>query len=843
MHAAGGAFVPLDPQEPQQRIEFVLRDAKVTRLLVSRQTRGRLESGCAIELDVDDPAREEDLDEPTEWVFPNPASPAYVIYTSGSTGEPKGVCISQGALANHLRAITEQFALVPQDRVLQFMALTFDAALEELIPTLATGATLVLRNDAIVNSARDFFDSVAAENITVLNLPTAFWHQLVQAQHLKWPSCLRLVVVGGERVSPEAHRRFREADTGHIRWMNSYGPTETTITSTCYDDEEGDHGANGIPIGRPLAGVSHFVLDEHLRLVPPGAAGQLYIGGAGVALGYLYREELTAQRFVAHPFREGARLYATGDRVRRTAAGNYVYIDRLDNQVKVRGFRVELGEIESRLRRHPAVGEAAVVMHKRLAGDASLVGFVTVDGARDVSEELLREHLAAALPAHMVPSRIIISASLPTTPSGKLDRVALAECELAERLDSDAPPSVTDSLLGTLMHIWTNVLGAPVTNTSTSFFDLGGHSLLVVQMFSEIEQRIGRTCSAAAFFKNPTISHLAELLRASTDLDPSGLIQLTQGQPGILPLFLVAGLTGSEMDYVHLVDALSDDVPVYALRLRAFRDSEHPDQTLREAARDLADLMQEAQPRGPYAVAGYSAGGILALVIAEELRARGESTDFVGLIDSAPPNSVPVPSPLTSPRRLVRMLKAGVGRVRELLAGPRALPRIWRRARAAAVRSAARWNVLPIRYELTVDDIFVDMPVKFSDHEIKSMQRYLEAIVGHHFDGMPIDLVLFRTPLDPFEGPHEHDLGWRHVTTGRVIVEQVQGTHSSVLTPVGCQELVRRFEPYLMQRVSSRAIADPIGSHAPARLRPRDLYTSLVFSCSSVEPAFSAFCS
>jgi hypothetical protein len=170
------------------------------------------------------------------------------------------------------------------------------------------------------------------------------------------------------------------------------------------------------------------------------------------------------------------------------------------------------------------------------------------------------------------------------------------------------------------------------------------------------------------------------------------------------------------------------------------------------------------------------------------------------------------------------------------------LARIWRRARAAAVRSAARWHVLPIRYKLTVDQILDDIPGKFPNHEIERIQRYLEAVVGHDFDGMPIDLVLFRTPLDPFEGPHENDLGWRHVTTGRVIVEQVQGTHSSVLTPVGCQELVRRFEPYLMQRVSSRAIADPIGSHAPARLRPRDLYTTLVFSCSSVEPVLSAFC-
>ena len=430
VHATGAAFLPLDPRDPPQRTAYVLADSRAPLVLVNRETRGRLEGTQAAELDIDEAA----LAAPgTALERPSlePSAPAYVIYTSGSTGQPKGVCVAHAALANHTAAMIALFALTPQDRVLQFATQTFDVALEELMPTLAVGATVVLRDESLASSARLFFDAVAAQRLSVINLPSAFWHQLVQAEHLTWPACLRLVVVGGERVSPYSHRKFRDADTRHLRWLNAYGPTEATITSTYYDDAEGDHGPQGIPIGRPLPGVSHFVLDERMRLVPPGAVGQLYIGGAGLAQGYLFREELTAQRFVAHPWRTGARLYATGDRVRRTAAGNYVYVDRQDHQVKVRGFRVELGEVEAQLRRHPAVSEAAVVL-RRQAGEGLLVGFVAAQEGK-VSEEQLREQLAATLPAHMVPSRLCVFSSLPTTPSGKVNRCALAELELSER--------------------------------------------------------------------------------------------------------------------------------------------------------------------------------------------------------------------------------------------------------------------------------------------------------------------------------------------------------------------------------------------------------------------------
>jgi amino acid adenylation domain-containing protein len=806
VHAAGGAFVPIAPEDPKQRVEYVLRDSKAALVVVNRETRGRLPRLTAVEIDVDELGKEEGST--SAVILPDPTSLAYVIYTSGSTGEPKGVCVPQSALANHLAAILDVFALTPADRVLQFSTPTFDAALEEILPTLAAGATLVLRSDAMSGSVRGFFEGVAREQISVVDLPTAFWHQLARTEHLQWPSCLRLVVTGGENASARSHRKFREGDTGHLRWLNTYGPTEATISSTCYDDSEGDHGPDGVPIGRPLPGVSHFVLDRHMRLVPPGAVGQLYVGGAGLATGYWSRDELTAQRFVEHPWRPGARLYATGDRVRRTRAGNFVYVDRIDHQVKVRGFRVELGEIESQLLRHPSVRQAAVVAR---TGDGSLAAFVVAD--EEVSERALLDHLAAALPAHMLPARVIARASLPMTLSGKVDRRALARFDSLEPISASMvePGSIdeSDPSLGTLREIWAEVLGVRAIDSSSSFFDLGGHSLLVVRMFSEVERRFGKACNAAAFFRNPTVSHLAELLCDAPDSDRSGIVQLAKGSPRIPPLFFAPGLTGRAIDFVHLVQALSGEVPVYALQLLAFQDAERPGEKLRDAVKDIVDLMQQVQPHGPYAIAGYSAGGVFAVAMAEEVLARSESTDFVGIIDCAPPATVPMPSPFTSPRRLLRLSKTVANRVREILDRPRGLPELWTRTRAATLRSFARWNVLARKYRPTVGELFGEIPGTFSVRDVDAMQRYLDEIVDLQLGQLGLDLVLFRTPTDPPEGPYEHDLGWRRVTTGAVVVEQVGGRHGDLLTSRGCGELARHFNAHLRRREPRKISVDP----------------------------------
>jgi amino acid adenylation domain-containing protein len=810
VHVAGGAFVPLDPAAPRQRLEFIVRDSGAKAVLVCGETHGSLGSAQEIEFDIESPAVTRAQDPPGPLAFPESTSLAYVIYTSGSTGEPNGVCVSHGALANHIAATLDRFALGPHDRVLQFTPLTVDVFLEEMLPTLVAGATLVLRSDGMANSAWSFFDGVRAEGITVLNLPTAFWHQLVRAEHVKWPSCLRLVVVGGEQASPEAHRLFRAADTGHIRWLNAYGPTEAAITSTCYDDAEGDHTAEFIPIGRPLPGVSHFVLDPYMRLTPAGQSGQLYIGGAGLASGYLNREELTRQRFVEHPFRKGARLYATGDRVRRTDAGNYVYVDRLDNQVKVRGFRVELGEVETWLRRQPAVSDAAVVMQKSGVEEGSTVGFVVADKGAVTTAEL-RNHLAATLPSYMIPSRLVITPRLPTMPSGKIDRRALAERDLTGAGEPEPPAPPGDPMLHTLFRIWTRVLDRPVTDAAASFFDLGGDSLQVVEMFLEIERCLGSTCEAPAFFRNPTIGTLLKLLRPTTCMGWSApLLKLSLGQASVRPLFLAPGLNG-RVDYVYLAEALSADIPVYALRSRASRHPDCGQETLRQMAAYFASLMRQVQPRGPYAVAGFSAGGVAAMAIAEELRALGESTDFVGLIDSLPPLSVSVPSPFTTPRRLVRFSRTLVGRAWEVLNRPGPLPEVWMRARSAILRSLTRWNFL--EREHNFDEMFPNVTcATWSDEERQHTREYLEAILSHEFRGMPIDMVLFRVALDPFEGPHEEELGWRRVTTGRITVEYLPGTHQRVLTAGRSQDLASRLEPYLRCRLVS-AGRGPIGAN------------------------------
>jgi thioesterase domain-containing protein len=312
------------------------------------------------------------------------------------------------------------------------------------------------------------------------------------------------------------------------------------------------------------------------------------------------------------------------------------------------------------------------------------------------------------------------------------------------------------------------------------------------------------------------------------------LLKLSPGQASVRPLFLVPSLNGRGVDYVYLAEALSADIPVYALQSRASRHPDCGQETLRQMAAYFASLMREVQPRGPYAVAGFSAGGVAAMAIAEELRALGESTDFVGLIDSVTPLSVSVPSPFTAPRRLVRFSRTLVGRAWEVLNRPRPLPELWRRARLAILRSLTRWDFL--EREHSFDEMFPDATrATWSDEEHQHTREYQQAIWSHKFRGMPIDMVLFRVALDPFEGPHEEELGWRRVTTGRITVEYLPGTHQHVLTAGGSQDLASRLEPYLRCRLVSSS--GPIGvAFAFAFARLDQLEPALICILSGVPP-------
>ncbi|HEX6367825.1 MAG TPA: amino acid adenylation domain-containing protein [Longimicrobium sp.] len=507
---AGGAYLPLDPAYPRERIAFMLADARVPVLLTRASLTDALPAHGARVLHVDDAdafAAEPAGNPPPRGT---PRSLAYVIYTSGSTGTPKGVGVEHASLANHARAMAARYALSAADRVLQFAALSFDVAAEEIFPTWITGGAVVLRPAAVPDPA-DFARWLDAQGVTVANLPAPFWHAWVAAMDAAPPRALRLVATGSDAVSPEAVNAWARAAAG-VRLFNAYGPTEATITAAAWEHGGGEvDPAAPVPIGRPVANTPAYVVDAAGEPSPVGVPGELRIGGAQVARGYLGRPALTAERFVPDPFSPapGGRLYRTGDRARWRPDGQLEFLGRMDAQVKVRGFRIEPGEIESALLRDPAVRQAVVAARDDAPGGTRLVAYV-VGEAVDV--DALRARLRAGLPEHMVPSAFVALDALPLTPSGKVDRRALpAPGRAADGGAGAAPRTPAEELLA---GIWAQVLGLDRVGVAESFFELGGHSLLATQVVSRVRLAFGAELPVRALFEAPTVRALAGRIEA-----------------------------------------------------------------------------------------------------------------------------------------------------------------------------------------------------------------------------------------------------------------------------------------------------------------------------------------
>ena len=516
---AGGAYLPLDPGYPAERLAYMLRDAGVSLVVTDGASAGALpEHGAAIvRLDLDAEAIASESGEDPRVPL-RPENLAYVLYTSGSTGLPKGVMVEHGALAAHARAVVEHYGLGPDDRVLQFSSFNFDVSVEQMLPPLTVGACVVLRREE-VPSVEEIGRYVGEEGVTLLNLPTAQWHLLAdewsRGEGVPRLDGLRLVLVGGEAMLPEAVERWRSSPAAGVRLLNGYGPTETVVTATTFDvggDYDARAGGGSVPIGRKFGPRSAHVLDPAMEPVPDGVTGELYLGGAAVARGYLGRPELTAEKFVPDPFSPapGARLYRTGDRVRRGADGALHFLGRADQQVKIRGFRVEPGEVETALLAHPDVREAAVVAREDAPGDRRLVGYVVPREGRVPDAAGLKAFLGARLPGHMVPSALVMLEALPLSPTGKVDRRALPAPERAgDRYV--APRTAAEQAVAA---IYAEVLGTARVGGTDDFFELGGHSLLATRVLSRIRSRLGVDLPFRTLFETPTVERLAAAVEA-----------------------------------------------------------------------------------------------------------------------------------------------------------------------------------------------------------------------------------------------------------------------------------------------------------------------------------------
>jgi amino acid adenylation domain-containing protein len=545
---AGGAYVPLDPAYPKERLAFMLNDARVPVLLTQQRLLDDLPQHPArtVCLDADwDTISQESGQQPASGQRPvskvTSQNPAYVIYTSGSTGRPKGGVISHGSVINHALALAKTCDLGPGHRLLQFISLSFDASVEEIFPTLLSGATLVLPGPTTEVLGRHLSQFCEREAITVVHLPTSVWHQWVDdfpTGHSPALPALTALFVGGESADANRLRAWADLIGRQTRFLHCYGSTEATVTSTIYQtasDAREIADLARVPIGRPIANVHVYLLDDHLQPVPVGVPGELCIGGAGLGRGYLNRPGLTAASFVPNPFSDepGSRLYRSGDLARYLPDGNVEFIGRADEQVKVRGFRIEPGEIEAALTRHDLVQDALVVARGNGNGSKALVAYLVAGREQVPSVAELRQSLRKSLPDHMIPAAFVTLDAFPLTVNGKVDWRALPAPDHAgmeRERDFVAPTTPYEEVLA---EVWEEVLRVENIGVHDNFFDLGGHSLLATQIVARVSERFEIELPVRALFEAPTIAEMGPRIEQALDariaaLDPDEVMRLLE---------------------------------------------------------------------------------------------------------------------------------------------------------------------------------------------------------------------------------------------------------------------------------------------------------------------------
>ncbi len=782
---AGGAYLPIDPTNPRQRVAATLEDADVAFVLTERTLAGSLPPSGGTVLCVEDlPSAAQENNPASETSMapaqPQPGQLAYVIYTSGSTGRPKGAEVPHGALSNLIESIGKDVGLQPSDVVLASATVAFDIANEEIFLPLTAGASVHLLEQEFVADGGKLVEVMRRSRPSlVFGTPTS-WRLVLEAG---WQGDPKLQVIVGGEVLPLSLARTLASMTRAV-W-NHYGPTETAICAT----RERIYANNAqATLGWPIDNVSIYLLDKDLQAVGAGEVGEIYIGGAGVGRGYRNRPEMTKRAFLPDPFADPAldnpeaRMYKTGDLGRRLADGRLDFQGRVDNQIKLRGFRIELEEIESAIRDFEGVHAAVAEVVEYGPDDQRLVAYFFAD--KKVAGADLRAALRQRLPYYMMPAVLIPLESLPMTINGKVDRSALQAVRIALE-DSAEPGSAipSDNLEAELLTIWRRLLKVRNLGPHDDFFDMGGHSLLATRMFAEVQKTRGRKVPLSVLIQNPTVAELAAYLRDQPETDWLGLVPMRENGSSP-PLFISHGLGSHLLLFRGLSDELGSDQPVYGIQLAAPATAKAEQLSLEAIAARNVEEICSLDPVGPYYLAGHSLGGLLVFEIAAQLLRKGKEIGLLALLDCA----------LKDAQRADNEVPAEATSLRDLSLR-------WRKKFSRLFESGiviTTWR--KILYNQLMFKIWL-LRRTYSDGsfhpQLFGMDPYI-ALFAERYEPQPIDVEGVLFVAEDEVASDSVGQGWSRLLQGRLSVQNVPGSHQTIFSApnvsVLARELARRLE-------------------------------------------------
>ena len=833
---AGAAYVPIDPDYPESRRQYILQDAQVEILLTQTTLLPQLaaeQQQVKRVLCLDNMTAElatyatEDLS-----IQVDPKQLAYVIYTSGSTGNPKGVMAHHKGLVNYSLSLAEALSLTAADRMLQFSTMSFDFIVSEVYPALATGGALVLRSDEMVASTSNFIQFIAENEVSIIQFTTAFWHELVTGIDrlgISLPPSLRIVLFGGEKASLTLCQQWLETVGDYPRMFNAYGPTESTVITTLYDAiAEGYDGSQDLPIGRAIRNAQTYVLDENRQPVAPGESGELYIGGPGVTRGYLNLPQKTQAVFINNPFEPEGKLYKTGDLVTKDKTGLISFVGRADFQVKIRGFRIELGEIESCLDQFGTISQRVVIAREDTPGDKRIVAYIVMKPGHPLDRAALNEFFNQQLPSFMVPSVVIELPEMPKNPNGKIDRKALPAPaqQTTLRTKDTAIVLPRTQLEEKLADLWRSVLNIETLSITDNFFELGGHSLLVMRLFSELEATFNRRLPLVEIFAAPTIEQMAKRLEEILTAPPQEENQqlstasenyLTTLRKGTAketehpPLFMMHDVVGDTGLYIHLARRLDEGRAltrsVYGIKPKSGDRAATRHTRIPDIAKHCVQQIQQVQTSGPYILSGLCAGGVIAFEAALQLEAAGEQV-ILFLLDS-PSSTAKKRADIVSNQR-----KAGLQQVLASKDIPSAIKLLQsktqnliqyetsqqlERIKSTLRPRLFRWyqdkGKTPPEYlqQLSVYDLFMFAYREYKP--IRKLQSEMLLIRATQGNGSKADAPYITQYEDPL-------LGWNNWTDRPIQTKDVPGGHSTMLNNQNARSLAETIESFIEEKLN-----------------------------------------